>query len=71
MAPSLITHKKNQVAFLIFLGQAAILKLTYRTPIRTMSQLKKIQLFRTEEKPLAGTIQSHQKNDTSPISWPF
>jgi hypothetical protein len=29
MAQFLITHKENQVAFFIFMGQAAILKLTY------------------------------------------
>jgi hypothetical protein len=41
MAPFLITYKKNLVAFFIFLGQAATLKLTYRTTRRTLSQLKK------------------------------
>lgn len=34
MAQFLITHKKNQVSYFIFLGQAAILKLTYGFQLR-------------------------------------
>jgi hypothetical protein len=33
-----------------------------------VSQLEKLQLFRREEKPLAGVMQSHQKNVTSPLA---
>jgi hypothetical protein len=32
---------------------------------------QKIQLFRRQKKLLAGAMESHQKNDTSALSWPF
>jgi hypothetical protein len=34
------------------------------TPQKNAVTTGKIQLFRREEKPLAGAMQSHQKNDT-------
>jgi hypothetical protein len=40
-------------------------------PLKNTVTTQKIQLFRGEEKPLAGAMQSHQKNDTSPHSWAF
>jgi hypothetical protein len=43
----------------------------YLTPRTALSQLEKYN-FSVEEKPLAGAMQSHQKNnDNSPLSRPF
>jgi hypothetical protein len=44
--------------------------IVYRTPRRTLSQLEKYN-FSEQRKPLAGVMQSHQKNDTSPLSRPY
>jgi hypothetical protein len=41
----------------------------YRTPRRTLSQ--KNTAFHERRRPLAGAMQSHQKNDTSPLSRPL